>query len=129
MLRPKALDHVGLLVTDMDRSLFFYTEVLGLELLRRSDRGAGGASSAVLKVGNQEINVLHCLDLMVASRGEPQGIDHFCLTVASATIDDLVSALKQANIGIISGPAERRDGKSVFVIDPDGIRVELLVKT
>jgi catechol 2,3-dioxygenase-like lactoylglutathione lyase family enzyme len=51
MLRPKALDHVGLIVTDMDRSLRFY-QALGLELMRRSERGAG--SSAVLKVGAQE---------------------------------------------------------------------------
>jgi catechol 2,3-dioxygenase-like lactoylglutathione lyase family enzyme len=54
MLRPKALDHVGLIVTDLDRSLRFY-KALGLELLRRSERCTG--SSAVLKVGAQEINV------------------------------------------------------------------------
>ena len=53
MLRPKALDHVGLIVTDLDRSLRFY-KALGLELLRRSERCTG--SSAVLKVGAQEIN-------------------------------------------------------------------------
>ena len=41
MLRPKALDHVGITVTDMDRSLRFYCGVLGLELLRRTARGAG----------------------------------------------------------------------------------------
>jgi glyoxalase/bleomycin resistance protein/dioxygenase superfamily protein len=36
MLRPKALDHVGLKVTDMEKSLHFY-QTLGLELLRTSD--------------------------------------------------------------------------------------------
>ena len=57
MLRPRALDHVGLTVTDMNWSLRFYCEVLGLELLRRTARGAGGIASAVLKVGEQEMNV------------------------------------------------------------------------
>jgi catechol 2,3-dioxygenase-like lactoylglutathione lyase family enzyme len=33
MLRPKALDHVGLKVTDKEKSLHFYP-MLGLELLR-----------------------------------------------------------------------------------------------
>jgi catechol 2,3-dioxygenase-like lactoylglutathione lyase family enzyme len=46
MLRPKALDHVGLKVTGMEKSLHFY-QTLGLELLRdiRSEgRGACGTT-------------------------------------------------------------------------------------
>lgn len=128
MLRPKALDHVGLIVTDMDRSLRFYTEALGLELLRRSGQDAGGANSAVLNVGDQEINVFCRPDLMMACRDEPLRIDHFCLTMESATMDDVIRALRQATIDIVSGPVKRRDGTSVFVNDPDGVRVELLIK-
>ena len=123
MLRPKALDHVGLIVTDMDRSLRFYT-ALGLELLRRSERGTG--SSAVLKVGAQEINVFCNPDY--ADSGGPQRIDHFCLMMDSVTIDDVVFALREAGLGIASGPTKRRDGAAVFLADPDGIRVELQVR-
>ena len=99
MLRPKALDHVGITVTDMDRSLRFYCEVLGLELLRRTARGAGGIASAVLKVGEQEINMFS--DPAFASAhldANRTGLDHFCLEVASATIEDLVAALRQAGV-------------------------------
>jgi catechol 2,3-dioxygenase-like lactoylglutathione lyase family enzyme len=42
MLRPKALDHVGLKVTDMDKTLHFYSKVRGLELLRTSGPDADG---------------------------------------------------------------------------------------
>jgi catechol 2,3-dioxygenase-like lactoylglutathione lyase family enzyme len=42
MRRPKALDHVGLKVTDMEKSLHFY-QTLGLEPLRTSDPKADGA--------------------------------------------------------------------------------------
>ncbi|MGZ5900588.1 MAG: VOC family protein [Reyranella sp.] len=130
MLRPKALDHVGLTVTNMDRSLRFYCEVLGLELLRRSARGTGGLGSAVLRVGGQEINMFSDPAFAPLRRDDnPAGIDHFCLEVASATIDDLVASLQRAGVEIAKGPVQRRDGTSLFVSDPDGCRVELIVKT
>jgi catechol 2,3-dioxygenase-like lactoylglutathione lyase family enzyme len=104
-LRPKALDHVGLIVTDMDRSLRFY-QALGLELLRRSERGTG--SSAVLKVGAQEINVF--CDPDSADRSGPQRIDHFCLMMESAAIDDVVcrSCMPAATIWMLPGSSARR---------------------
>jgi catechol 2,3-dioxygenase-like lactoylglutathione lyase family enzyme len=129
MLRPKALDHVGLTVTDMDRSLGFYCGVLGLELLRRSAKDAVGLASAVLKVGDQEINMFSDPAFAPVRRDDnPGGIDHFCLEVESATIDDLVGALREAGVEIAKGPVQRRDGTSLFVSDPDGCRVELVVK-
>jgi catechol 2,3-dioxygenase-like lactoylglutathione lyase family enzyme len=128
MLRPKALDHVGLTVTDMDRSLRFYCEVLGHELLRRSAKGGAGLASAVLKVGDQEINMFSDPAFASGRPGDPAGIDHFCLEVESATIDDLVGSLRQAGVEIAKGPVQRRDGISLFVSDPDGCRVELIVK-
>ena len=129
MLHPKALDHVGLTVTDMDRSLRFYCEVLGLELLRRSATSAAGLASAVLKVGDQEINMFsNPAFAPVRLDDNLAGIDHFCLEIESATIDDLVGALRQAGVNIAKGPVQRRDGISLFVSDPDGSRVELIVK-
>jgi glyoxylase I family protein len=129
MLRPKALDHVGLTVTDMDRSLRFYCEALGLELLRRSPTSAAGLASAVLKVGDQEINMFsNPAFAPVRLDDNLAGIDHFCLEIESATIDDLVGALRQAGVNIAKGPVQRRDGISLFVSDPDGCRVELIVK-
>ena len=128
MLRAKALDHVGLKVTDMDRSLRFY-EILGLEVLRRRDRG-GGVTSAVLRVGNQELNVFSRAYFGPGkTEGDPVGLDHFCLEMESASIEDLVTALRGAGVAIAKGPIKRSDGASLFVDDPDGCRVELIVKT
>jgi catechol 2,3-dioxygenase-like lactoylglutathione lyase family enzyme len=128
MLKPKALDHVGLKVTDMDRSLRFYCDGLGLELLRRSDKGPGIAA-AVLRVGTQEMNLFSDPGFAaVASADNPPGLDHFCLEIDSASIDELVAALGHAGIAVAKPPVKRSDGVSLFVSDPDGCRVELIVK-
>jgi lactoylglutathione lyase len=121
MLRPRALDHVGLLVADLDRSLRFY-EALGLELLRRRD------GAAVLKIGNQEINMFCVPDPGVGGADMSRGLDHFCLEMESGSIDELMSAVRAAGLEIVRGPIERRDGSALFLCDPDGVRVELQIK-
>jgi catechol 2,3-dioxygenase-like lactoylglutathione lyase family enzyme len=122
MLRPQALDHVGLKVTDMDKTLHFYHQMLGLELLRTSGPNADGGLSAVIKVGGQEINVFSGPAFVPGAGDNVAGIDHFCLNMDATSIDEIIADLRQA--GIV-GPVERRDGTSVFVHDPDGIHVEL----
>ena len=42
--------------------------------------------------------------------------------------DEIVAALVEAKIAIASGPVARSDGTALFVHDPDGARIELLVK-
>lgn len=127
MLRPKALDHVGLKVTDMDKTLHFYQR-LGLTLLRTSGPNADGLRSAVIQVGSQELNVFSHPELVSCGKENPVGMDHFCLTVDAASVDDVIAELRQAGIDIVRGPVERRDGTALFVQDPDGVRVELQLK-
>jgi catechol 2,3-dioxygenase-like lactoylglutathione lyase family enzyme len=55
-------------------------------------------------------------------------MDHFCLLVDAASVDDVIVDLQQAGIDIVRGPVERRDGTALFVHDPDGVRVELQLK-
>ena len=106
MLRPKALDHVGLVVADLDRSLRFYVEGLGLELLRRRER-TDGESSTVLKVGDQEINVF-CNPNFTPGVIEPHRIDHFCLMMDVATMSELIAALREPGW---KSPTDRLSGE------------------
>jgi catechol 2,3-dioxygenase-like lactoylglutathione lyase family enzyme len=124
MLRLKALHHVGLVVSDMDRSLRFYCDGLGVELLRRSER------AAVLRIGGQEINVFPSRQALSAgARDGPRVIDHFCLELQADSVDEVIASLKNAGIAVAKGPEKRSDGVSLFVSDPDGCRVELLLKS
>jgi len=128
MPRLKALDHVGLKVSDLDRALDFYKR-LGFTVLRTKGPSADGERSAVIQVGSQELNVFSHPAFAPASKENRVGLDHFCLEVEAASIEDVVGGLRAVGIEIAAGPAKRRDGSSVFVHDPDGIRVELQLKT
>ena len=56
MLPVTGFDHVGLKARDLEKTLDFYTR-LGLTVLRTSGPHADGVRSAVLRVGDQELNV------------------------------------------------------------------------
>ena len=123
MLKARNFEHIGIVATDIDRSLRFYT-ALGLEVLRR--RGEGHEAFAAIKMGEAEINLFCNPDRTYGD--EPRQVDHFCLCMEAASIDDLMLDLRDARIAIASGPVKRSDGMALFVHDPDGLRVELLVK-
>jgi len=127
MLRARALDHVGLLVRDLDKALQFY-QALGLELLRIVGPKPDGSRIAVLRVGSQELNVF-CAPVVPSGRLDASaGMDHFCLEMEAESAEQVIQDLRRAGIEVASGPVQRREGASVFVTDPDGVHVELLVK-
>jgi catechol 2,3-dioxygenase-like lactoylglutathione lyase family enzyme len=127
MLRVKALDHVGLKVADMDKTLDFYRR-LGLRLVRASGPHADGLRTAVIAVGSQELNVFSHPDFMPSGKENPVGMDHFCIEVDAASIDAVIADLRDVGIDVAKGPERRRDGTALFVHDPDGVRVELQLR-
>jgi catechol 2,3-dioxygenase-like lactoylglutathione lyase family enzyme len=129
MLRPKALDHLALKVTDMDKTLHFYHEVLGLELLRTSGPNAEGGRSAVVQAGNQKIDLFYRPDFVSADKDKPVGMDHLCLIMEDISVEELMTYLQQTEVEMFWGPVERHGTTSVYVYDPDGIHVELRVNT
>jgi len=125
MLKITALDHLGLKVTDMDRSLHFYHVVLGLEVVRTSGPHENGGRSATLRVGDQKIDVFYRPDFVSADRDKPIGMDHLCLTVDGDSMEELMESLRQEGVEIMWGPVTRGGTTSVYVFDSDGIHVEL----
>jgi catechol-2,3-dioxygenase len=127
MLHPKALDHIALKVTDMKQSLWFYHQVLGLEMRRASGPDAHGGYAAFLQAGGQALDLFSRPDFVSADKDKPVGMDHLCLCMDAASIEDVIEQLQQANVEIFWGPVERQNSTSVYVYDPDGVHVELRV--
>ena len=119
-IRVTGLDHIVLNVADVERSLRFYLDELGLEPVRIEEWRAGQVPFPSVRVDEGTI-----LDLLDADRSGVNA-DHFCLVVEATDFD----ALKESGrFDVVDGPGRRfgarGNGISLYVRDPDGNIVEL----
>ncbi len=120
--------HTMLRVGDLDRSIRFYTEVLGMKLLRRKDYPDGRFTLAFVGYGDESENTVieltHNWDTDSYDLGT--GFGHIALEV-----DDVYEATAQirSNGGKIlrdAGPMNAGTTIISFVEDPDGYPIELI---
>lgn len=137
--------HAGITVSDLDRSLAFYRDLLGLELLWRrlyeepeirTITGVHDATAfdiAMLRVPGSDLDIelleyRGCERRSGAARPCDYGTGHFCVFVRS--IDALHADLLARGVRFHSdGPVEmtggaNRGGKSLYSSDPDGYVIE-----
>lgn len=119
-MKPLNVDHIVLEVRDVDQSLHFYCDLLGMTPERVDLFKSGRAPFPSVRCGDTLI------DLFV-SEAPGDGPPHFCVSFAEP-IEEIAAQL--ANAGIRAGePAKRYGargiGKSVYVDDPDGHTIEL----
>lgn len=111
------LNHVALHVRDLEASMHFYGNVLGLPSLPRPAFNFPGAWFAL---GNQELHLIEDKELDSAKRRH----HHFALLVDDAYAAKAELAAK--GIAGLEGPSPRPDGPlQLFFHDPDGYRIEM----
>ena len=120
--------HTMLRVGDLERSLSFYTEVLGMRLLRRKDYPEGRFTLAFVGYGEERdhtvLELTHNWDIGAYEIGG--GYGHIAIGV-----NDIVStcqAIAEKGGRVVRPPGPMKHGSTViaFVEDPDGYRVELI---
>lgn len=120
MLRVQALDHIVLVVEDVERSLAWYRDTLGLEPLRLDQWRAGAAPFPSVRVDEGTI-----LDILAGDRSGTN-VDHLCLVLEPT---DLGALAASGSFDVVEGPVSRwgarGEGTSLYVRDPDGNIVEL----
>lgn len=120
--------HTMLRVGDLDRSLDFYTRVLGMKLLRRKDYPDGKFTLAFVGYGDEsDTAVLELTHNWGVEKYEVgTGYGHVALGV-----DDVraaVEKIRAAGGKVVREPGPMQHGSTMlaFVEDPDGYRIELL---
>ena len=120
--------HTMLRVGDLDRSIAFYTEILGMRLLRRKDYPGGRFTLAFVGYGDESdstvLELTHNWDTSSYDIGS--GYGHIALGV-----DDIVGVCDQIRAkggNVVREPGPMKNGTTViaFVEDPDGYKVELI---
>ncbi len=114
--------HTMVRVTDVDASLDFYCNKLGLEELRRYDNEPGRFTLIFLAApGDSEaqVELTHNWDPEALDGGRNFG--HLAYQV-----DDIYAACERLAAGGVVINRPPRDGRMAFVRSPDGISVELL---
>src|SRR5581483_1480564 len=121
------LDHVGIRVTDLDRSIKFYEEMFGFEMIdRRMLTGNEQVESAAMKVGDDNLVFL----LYNAEfRAHPPSIegrpDHFCLIFEPDEFEAVLERL-DCERRPRTGATGRSDSR--YILDPDNHLIEVKVR-
>ena len=125
MIKPRQLGHLVIRVRDLQRSEEFYTKFMGLEV---SDRGG---DTMVFLRSNQGVHhdlaIAKIADDAPGPEQDRVGLYHFAYEFDS--FDQLREAHRMAEeMGIrIAGFGDHGENKGLYVLDPDGIEIELAV--
>ncbi|OVE56698.1 VOC family protein [Chryseobacterium mucoviscidosis] len=122
-MKIKNIDHLVLTVADIEKTVDFYTSILGFEVL------VFGENRKALTFGNQKIN-LHQKGKEFEPKAEYPtcGSADLCF-ISETDIHEVLQELKEKNIEIIEGIVERTGAlgkiQSVYFRDPDLNLIEI----
>jgi catechol 2,3-dioxygenase-like lactoylglutathione lyase family enzyme len=120
MVKVLGLDHIVLRVADVERSLAWYRDDLGLEPERVEEWRRGEVLFPSVRIDKTTV-----IDLLKAERSG-ENMDHVCVVIAPEDLDALKAS---GRFDVVTGPSRvwgaQGDGLGLYVRDPDGNVVEL----
>ena len=120
--------HTMLRIGDLEKSLTFYTEVLGMKLLRRTDYPEGKFTLAFVGYDDEErsavIELTHNWGVEKYELGTAYG--HIAIEVENAYAACEKIKLRGGKVVREAGPMKHGSTVIAFVEDPDGYRIELV---
>jgi len=120
--------HTMLRVNDLDESLRFYCEVLGMRLLRRKDYPGGRFTLAFVGYGPEDRDTVLELTWNWDTRSYDIGTGYGHIALGVEGIHETVERMRAAGVKVTREPGSMKHGGSTiaFVEDPNGYRIELI---
>ncbi|MGH7274510.1 MAG: VOC family protein [Nitrospiria bacterium] len=120
----KKLLHTRMRVNDMEETLWFYRDILGLEVAERK-RSPRGSDLAFLKIPNSDELIELCSFPASGRVQVPEDLVHLAFEVDD--LDKMMAYLKEKGIPITDGPTITSSGSRFCFIDaPDKYEIELI---
>ena len=129
LVKITELDHIVLRVRDVETSLRFYAQVLGLPAERVEQWRAGEGRFPSVRLNADTIIDLFASDQQPIGREGSKNQDHFCMVIEPTDMEELKAKFEGIGVDIQAGPGKRwgshGDGISLYIYDPDDNVVEL----
>ena len=110
-----------LYVKDLEESLKFYQDIIGLEIDRRFN---AGEEREIVFLGNGETKVELIYD---AKNLDIEIGKDISLGFQTANLDEMIQFVKSRNIDIHSGPIQANPGTRFFyILDPNGLKIQFV---
>ena len=120
----KRVDHAHIVVQDMDKSIDFYTRVLGFRLVRRVQFGPDDGRRALAYVALGEFMLEF---VQPAHDGEFRGTEARPLALAVDDLDSTMERFRDMGVDIAAEPAPSFSftGRQAVIRDPSGLAIEV----
>ena len=129
LVKITEMDHIVLRNKDVEVSLKFYTEVLGLQAERVDEWRAGEVRFPSARINADTIIDFFGTDQEPIGKEGDKNQDHYCMVFEPTDMEDLKSKFEAIGVEIQAGPGKRwgshGDGISLYIYDPDDNVVEL----
>ncbi len=123
MIKIQGIDHVAFNVRDLDKTVKFYTEVLGLKITQREPSKAG--IEYFLDCGPSLLGIIQATDLNINHpfAHEGLGANHFSFRIHSDDFEPMIAHLEKNNVKI-EYAKKRPKSWSLYFYDIDGNKLE-----
>ena len=126
----KRIDHVEIVTDQPERTVAFYTEVLGFKLRARDQVPVPGGNAklnlAYLELGGTTVELLSYEGVNVAPAPKEEHLGYRMIALEVEDMNAAIEFLKTKNVPVVWGP-RRREGQyaRAEIADPNGYHIEL----